>query len=190
MSEEEKLKLFEKDFECWIPEAERRYFKLHDYIKIQSLNDFVKDEVFEMIIVHVPDFKNLFYNNHWRYSHVDNFDFDSDGYLRYVHTGDEPVVELELAKIADRVSAEEGREHYEHEMAERARQEEEKRLVREAAKYFKTHQGRFYKLQRTMPNLSQVEFMIMEQGRENELKRTLVRRLNNTLSKRIDDLNN
>ena len=62
------------------------------------------------------------------------------------------------------------------------------KLEREAEEYFKEHKARFYKLQKKNPNLTKIEFMQMEQERENETKKVLVRRLNNTLNKRKEDL--
>lgn len=187
--EEEKLELFERDFAGWIPEANRRYFKLHKDIKLKNLSLKETCRIWPIISSIAPDFYNYLSDEYWRYSHEDGFDCDSEGYLRYIHTGDEYLREQEFAKIAERVSAEEGRLHYEHEMlaAEQRRRREE--LEWEADEYLKKHKARFYKLQKSNPNLTAVEFMQMEQAREKETKRVLVRRLNDSLKTRIRDLN-
>lgn len=186
--EEEKLKLFERDFAGWIPEAGRRYFKLHKDIKLINLSMIEVHRVWPIIESIAPDFYN--YLNNYMYSIEDGFDCDSEGWLRYIHISDEYFVEQELAKIAERVSAEEGRLHYEHEMLAAEQNERREELEWEADEYLKKHKARFYKLQKSNPNLTAVEFMQMEQERLNETKRVLVRRLNNSLNNRINDLKN
>lgn len=186
--EEEKLELFERDFAGWIPEAGRRYFKLHKDIKLINLSMIEVHRVWPVIESLAPDFYNYLYNEFNMYSSEDGFDFDSEGYLRYIHTGNNSFKENELSKIAERVSAEEGRLHYEHEMLASEQRQRREELEWEAEKYFKSHQARFYKLQKSHPKLTKVEFMQMEQERLNETKRVLVRRLNNALNKRINDI--
>lgn len=186
--EEEKLKLFERDFAGWIPEAGRRYFKLHKDIKLINLSMIEVHRVWPLIESLAPDFYNYLYNEFNMYSSEDGFDFDSEGYLRYIHTGNNSFKENELSKIAERVSAEEGRLHYEHEMLAREKRLRREKLEREAEEYFKAHKARFYKLQKSNPNLTQIEFMQMEQERLNETKRILVRKLNNALTRRINDI--
>lgn len=188
--EEEKIKLFERDFASWIPEAGRRYFKLHKDIKLKSLSMKEVNRVWPVIESIAPDLYNYFFDNYWRFSGEDSFDYDSEGYLRYIHTSDEYFVEQELAKIAERVSAEEGRLHYEHEMLAFEQRQRREALEWEADEYLKKHKARFYKLQKSNPNLTAVLFMQMEQERLNETKRVLVRRLNNSLNNRINDLKN
>lgn len=187
--EEEKLKLFERDFAGWIPEAGRRYFKLHPDIKLINLSMIEVHRVWPIIESIAPDFLNYLYEMCSAYSSEDDFDFDSDGYLRYIYTGNYSLKEAELAKIAERVSAEEGRLHYEHEMLAREKRLRREELEWEAEKYFKSHQARFYKLQKRQPDLTKISFMQMEQAREKETKRVLVRRLNASLETRIRDLN-
>lgn len=186
--EEEKLKLFERDFAGWIPEAGRRYFKLHEDIKLINLSIIEVHRVWPIIESIAPDFYNYLYNEFNMYSREDYFDYDSEGYLRYIHIGNNTFKEAELSKIAERVSTEEGRIHYEHEMLAREKRLRREKLEREAEEYFKEHKARFYKLQKKNPNLTKIEFMQMEQERENETKKVLVRRLNNTLNKRKEDL--
>lgn len=186
--EEEKLKLFERDFAGWIPEAGRRYFKLHKDIKLINLSMIEVHRVWPIIESIAPDFYN--YLNNYMYSIEDGFDCDSEGWLRYIHISDEYFVEQELAKIAEIVSAEEGRLHYEHKMLAAEQNKRREALEWEADEYLKKHKARFYKLQKSNPNLTAVEFMQMEQERLNETKRVLVRRLNNSLNNRINDLKN
>lgn len=186
--EEEKLKLFERDFAGWIPEAGRRYFKLHKDIKLINLSMIEVHRVWPLIESLAPDFYNYLYNEFNMYSSEDGFDFDSEGYLRYIHTGNNSFKENELSKIAERVSAEEGRLHYEHEMLAAEQRRRREALEWEADEYLKKHKARFYKLQKSNLNLTAVEFMQMEQERLNETKRVLVRRLNNALTRRINDI--
>ena len=188
--EEEKLKLFERDFSEWIPEAGRSYFKLHKDIKLRNLSMMEVHRVWPTIASIAPDFYNYLSDGYWRYSGEDNFDYDSEGFLRYFYTTcDEYLREQEFAKIAERVSAEEGRLHYEHEMLARKQNEIRKALEWKAEEYFKAHRARFYKLAKKNPNLTKILFMQMEQEREQETKSILVRRLNNSLKDRIKDLN-
>jgi len=187
--EEEKLKLFERDFAGWIPEAGRRYFKLHPDIKIRNLTMQEIYKAWPVIESIAPDLYNYFSDNYWRFSSEDSFDFDDEGYLRYIYTSDEYLVEQELAKIAERVSAEEGRLHYENEILAAEQNKRRRKLEWEADEYLRKHKARFYKLQKSNPNLTAVEFMKMEQAREKETKQVLIRRLNNSLKTRIRDLN-
>lgn len=60
LSEEEKIAHFIKDFNGWIPMAERKYYRIHDWIKIKTFNDFMKTGVFEAIRKRVPDLNNIF----------------------------------------------------------------------------------------------------------------------------------
>lgn len=187
--EEEKLKLFERDFAGWIPEAGRRYFKFHKDIKLINLSMIEVHRVWPIIESIAPDLYNYFSDNYWRFSSEDSFDFDDEGYLRYIYTSDEYLVEQELAKIAERVSAEEGRLHYENEILAAEQNKRRRKLEWEADEYLRKHKARFYKLQKSNPNLTAVEFMQMEQAREKETKQVLIRRLNNSLKTRIRDLN-
>ncbi len=183
---EEKDNCFIKDFEGWIPEAKRRYFKIHDYIKIHHLNDILMQKgIFESIVQHVPDFQSFVYgiNN---FSFYDDFDFDEEGFLRYVWSSNSVEFTLELAKIADPVTREVGEEHYRHEITMKELLDEERELKYEAEKYYKAHQARFWKLKKVNPKLDYITFMIEEKEREEERKNVLVRRLVRTLNYRID----
>lgn len=183
--EKEKANYFITDFSGWIPEAERKYYRIKDCIKIKSFNDIMNPGVWESIIRHVPDFNNIFYNN-YNYSQYDDFDRDAEGYLRYVWTSGGIEIEHELSKIATPVSREIGEEHYSHEITMGELLEEERELKYRAEKYFKAHKGRYYKLQRNNPTLNPVSFMLQEEARENELKRELVKRLTKAIKARID----
>lgn len=185
LSEQEKEEQFIKDFSGWIPDVGRNYYRINDCIKIKSFNDIMKKEVWEDIIRYVPDFNNIFYN-YYNYSQYDNFDFDEEGYLRYVWTSGEIEIEHELLKIANLVSREIGEEHYSHEITTKELLEEEKELNCRAEAYFKNHKGRFYKLQRTNPSLNFIDFMMQEEAREKELKRVLVKRLTKAINVRIE----
>lgn len=85
LSEEEKIEQFIKDFSEWLSEAGRKYYRIYDWIKIKTLRDITDHEIFETIRKRIPDFENVFYNN-YNYSQYDDFDFDENGYLRYVWT--------------------------------------------------------------------------------------------------------
>lgn len=181
----EKENLFKADFSGWIPDARRKYYRINDGINIRSFNDIMTKEVWEEIRKYAPDFNNVFFDN-YNYSQYDEFDFDEDGYLRYVWTRGNIEIEHELAKIATPVSKEIGEEHYSHEITMEELLEEERELNRRAESYFKAHKGRFYKLQRNNPTLNHIEFMMQEEAREREVKRELVKRLTNAINVRID----
>lgn len=185
ISEAEKEEYFIEDFSGWIPDVGRKYYRIHDCIKIKSFNDIMQEEVWEDIRRYAPDFNNIFYNNHC-YSQYDDFDFDVNGYLRYVWTSGGIEIKHELSKIADPVSREIGEEHYSHEIIMKELLEEESELNRRAEAYFKSHKGRFYKLQRTNPTLNYVDFMIHEENQEKEIKKELVLRLTKAINVRIE----
>lgn len=183
VSEKKNLELFEKDFSGFVPKAGRRYFKLHSYLNLRSLKEITDSKVFEEIRKRDASFENIFYNDDYRFSHVDNYDLDENGFIRYVWCTDEPIVEHELLKIADRVSYEEAWDHYEHECVMKELLAEQRELEREAAKYIKYHQGKYHKRRRENPDLSPIDFMFQEIEREKEVKKELVRRLTKTLGK-------
>ncbi len=189
LTEEEKMPYFFNDFVSWIPEAGRRYFKIRDEIKMKDMRDIVRPEVWHTIQSIAPDFNNLFYSDNYRYSHEDDFDRDSEGYIRYIWCKGEPIHELEFSKIAERVDAEEGRIHYLHEIETRKKKEELRELRRNAEKYIKNHQRRYYEAKRFNLDITEIEFYESELRREEETKKILVRKLTRTLNNRIDDLN-
>lgn len=185
ISGKEKDELFMADFSGWIPEAGRKYYRINDGIKIRSFNDIMTKEVWEDIRRYAPDFNNVFFDN-YNYSQYDDFDFDENGYLRYVWTRGSIEIEHELSKIATPVSKEIGEEHYSHEITMKELLEEERELKHRAEAYFKSHKGRFYKLQRSNPTLNHIDFMMQEEAREMELKRELIKRLTNAINVKIE----
>lgn len=188
LKEDEKKQQFIADFSGWLPECNRRYYKLHDDLKIKSLNDFMDPDVWETAKRIAPDLHNVFYNNYWRYSPYDNFDFDSEGYLRYVWCSEEIEFEHEIAKIATPVSADLGRIHYLHELNAKKLDLMKRTLEMRAKSYLKSHKSRYHKLLRGNPNLTPVEFLEIEEKREQETQKQFVRRLAIALNKRKEDL--
>ena len=187
LTEEEQLRYFEKEFSGYIPEANRRYFKLHDYIKIHSLEELFNSEIFNLIRKRVPDFRNpIDYFDYEKYSTLDDFDYDTDGFLRYIWCdNDNYLKEYEISKIADRISYDEGKEHFIHEKCMKELIEKERELKRIAEEYVKKHKNRYRVRVRENPQLSYIEFMQSEENKQLEAKRVLVKRLVKTLKNRI-----
>ncbi len=183
LSEEEKMPIFKREFEGFDTKSQKRYFILHNYIKIKSLQEITNRTVWDEIIIRCPSFQNIFYNDDYRYSHFDDFDLDKDGYIRYVWTRDEPTVEHELEKIADRLSYEETCQHVQAEIDAQERRKEQMHLEINARNYFKSHQKRFYTLKKENPQLTEIEFFVQEEQRKKEM---LIRRLIKTLNYRIE----
>ncbi len=187
VSEQEHLKYFERDFEGYLPTIGRRYFKLHDYLKLRRLNDLFDSKVWAEIRKRSSTFQNPFsyYGNDYRVSKVC---FDGEGYIRYIWCSDEPIVEHELSKIADRVSFEEAQALYEKEQKNKKREEEEKELQRRATEYVEKNKGRYNKLQKRNPNLTYVDFMRIDSAEQGRVKKETVKRLLLVLNYRRDIL--
>lgn len=184
----EHLECFERDFEGYLKDANRRYFKLQDYLKISSLNDLFDSKVFEEIRKRSSTFQNPFsyYGNDYRVSKVC---FDDEGYIRYIWCNDEPIVEHELSKIANRVSYEEAEMLYQKEQEAKLKEEENRYLQRKAKEYFQKNKARYYKLEKRYPGLTYMDFMFRENGERKKQKIDSIKRLVLVLNHRIDSLN-
>ncbi len=185
VSEQEQLECFKRDFEGFLPTINRRYFKLHDYLKVHSLKEFTNLDVWNEIRKRSSSFQNIFYSDDWR---RDQTSLDSEGYVRYVWCKDEPIVEHELSKIATRVSFEEAEFLYNKEQEVKRMKEEESHLQRRAKEYFKKNKARYYKLQKSNPDLSYIDFMMMDSYKKRGAKIENVKRLLLVLNHRIENL--
>lgn len=117
LNEKEQLEHFYNDFKGYISTADRRYFRLHDYIKIHSLIELFEHDIFSSIREKVLNFNNpIGYFESYKYYSDSNYDFDNEGFLRYIYCSNSDFFqEFEFSKIADRISYEEGMKHYMYE---------------------------------------------------------------------------
>lgn len=187
VNEKEHLECFQRDFEGYLPNVDRRYFKFMDSLKLHSLQDITNPKVWEEIRKRSSTFQNpfSFYGSEWRFSKVC---LDSKGYIRYVWCKDEPTVEHELSKIATRVSFEEAESLYKKELENKEREEQESHLQTRAREYFKRNKARYYKLQKRNPDLTYVDFMMRDSYQKRAEKIQSLKRLILVLNRRIDSL--
>lgn len=149
LTPEEELIEFKKDFKNRIS-CNRTYYKLNDNIKIKNITDFQKKKFFPKNFDHETFFDNIITFFGW--NELDNYDLDSNGYVRYVWLKDNKELEEEILKIAKICNLDEANDHYKH-------FKEREKLENEAFKYYCNHKKNYKRMKKENPNLTYIEFM-------------------------------
>lgn len=182
LDEKEKLDQFKNDFSnCICDEGEDiRYFKLNDDIKIKGIHDFKNSDLFPKDFDH-----QLFFDCRVRYfgwNELDDFDYDEDGYIRFVWIRDYKKAEQEVLKIAQRATIEETKTHY-------RQLKDGEELKKRAIDYYYQHKKRYKEMKKKKPNLTYIEFMNLNEEKISIQKAYMHQRLISTLRNRRDNLN-
>ena len=180
LEEQEKQKYFCEEFSNCIQgyEGDIRYFVLNEDIKVKSRKDFLDSSLFP------ADFPNLsfwdgMYSFEW--NTFDHFDYDEDGYLRYIWIRDNRKVEMEILKIARRATIEEAREHYTY-------FKNREKLEEDAFSYYLKHKNIYKKMKKENPALNYVEFMKLNEQKIALQKNYMYQRLLMSLINRRNSL--
>lgn len=174
LSEKEKIKYFEKEFaHCQTDDdynhTDIRYFVLNKDVKIREVSDFANPENYPAG-TNAKYFFDCVAGGMIGYNKLDGYDYDNDGFIRYVWVKDCRSVEENLLKIARRATIEETIDHFNH-------YNEQERLEREAYEYYTKHKREFKRMRKEYPDLTKLEFMLIQ-------KQRLVKKLVLILNKR------
>lgn len=157
------LEQFQSDFSICVGNN-LRYFKLNKNIKIKTLEDFKKKELFPNDFNNEIFMKNLGY---LYYNNIDKFDLDENGFIRFVHIYDNRTLEDEILKIARRATIDEATIHYKHFKFM-------KDLENKASSYYWNHQRIYKRAVKENQNLTYIQFMIQNEDKlaEQELNQS------------------
>ncbi len=180
LDEKEKQTYFCEEFSNCIHgyESDIRYFVLNDNINVKNRKDFSDSSLFPADFLN-DYFADGMYSFYW--NTLDDFDYDENGYLRYIWIYDNRKVEMELLKIARRATIDEAREHYTH-----FKNREE--LEEQAFSYYCKNKNIYNKMKKENPTLTYVEFMRRNEQKIAVQKKYMYQKLLMTLVNRRESL--
>ncbi len=180
LDEKEKQEYFCEEFSNCIHdyESDIRYFVLNDDIKIKSREEFFDSSLFP---TNFPNREFLDGTYFFDWNTLDNFDYDENGYLRYIWIHDNRKVEMEILKIARRATIDEAREHYTH-------FKNRKKLEEDAFSYYCKHKSIYKKMKKENSALNYVKFMELNEQKIALQKNYMYQRLLMTFINRGNSL--
>ena len=179
ISEEEKLKLFQEEYQNRLPNG-YRYFQLHDNFPLgveefTKFNFYTRKNNFDFDAYTFVTKRNYGYNKY----HQENKN------IRYLWINNDKILEDEILKIADEIPLAKAKELYNQEI----RNKQEFNLKQEGILYCLKNKKRWNNAKRKNSNLTELEFMHQDLNTLEFKKNILYQKLINVLKQREITLN-